>query len=340
MDARTRIIAGSTVVIGLFIAIQLGALALVTPFADAGVEPVEDPTDPAYGLAFFAAVLVGTGLMLAAMRYSREWTIHAVVLLACGAITYVVIDVLLGQFVPVSEGILGSGIHLGIPVFGALLLVGALYYYPEWYVIDGAGVIIGAGAGALFGLSLGPFPAILLLTILAVYDAISVYKTKHMLTLAEGVMDLKIPVILVVPTTRSFQFRTQGVDSTPAPEVGDTDGRSLDDSPQQMQDEDTQEREAIFIGLGDAIIPTILIGSAGAMHVEAPVLDVPAIVLTIPAAGAIVGTIIGLVGLLILVFRGRAHAGLPLLNGGAILGYLLSSVAIGIPLVEAIGWPL
>jgi presenilin-like A22 family membrane protease len=37
------------------------------------------------------------------------------------------------------------------------------------------------------------------------------------------------------------------------------------------------------------------------------------------------------------VFKGRAHAGLPLLNGGAIAGYLVGAVAAGIPVVEALG---
>ncbi len=45
---------------------------------------------------------------------------------------------------------------------------------------------MGAGAAALFGISFGLLPAILLLSVLAVYDAISVYGTEHMLDLAEG----------------------------------------------------------------------------------------------------------------------------------------------------------
>jgi presenilin-like A22 family membrane protease len=41
--------------------------------------------------------------------------------------------------------------------------------------------------------------------------------------------------------------------------------------------------------------------------------------------------------LLWLVLKGRAHAGLPLLNGGAIAGYLLGAVLAGVSLVEALG---
>jgi presenilin-like A22 family membrane protease len=35
--------------------------------------------------------------------------------------------------------------------------------------------------------------------------------------------------------------------------------------------------------------------------------------------------------------RGRAHAGLPLLNGGAIAGYLLGALVAGVPLLDALG---
>jgi presenilin-like A22 family membrane protease len=49
------------------------------------------------------------------------------------------------------------------------------------------------------------------------------------------------------------------------------------------------------------------------------------------------GTLVGLSVLLWLVARGRAHAGLPLLNGGAIGGYLLGALASGLTLTEALG---
>jgi presenilin-like A22 family membrane protease len=38
-----------------------------------------------------------------------------------------------------------------------------------------------------------------------------------------------------------------------------------------------------------------------------------------------------------MVLKGRAHAGLPLLNGGTIAGYVVGATAAGIGLVEALG---
>ena len=59
--------------------------------------------------------------------------------------------------------------------------------------------------------------------------------------------------------------------------------------------------------------------------------------ISMPVVGSMVGTIGGLIILLWLVNKGRAHAGLPFLNGGAIIGYLVGSIVAGISLTSAIG---
>ena len=61
------------------------------------------------------------------------------------------------------------------------------------------GILIGAGVASIFGVSLDILPVIILLILLAVYDAISVYKTKHMITLAEGVIGSENPDPLCHP---------------------------------------------------------------------------------------------------------------------------------------------
>lgn len=227
---------------------------------------------------------------------------------------------------------------------------------------------MGAGAAALFGISFGLLPALLLLSVLAVYDAISVYGTEHMLDLAEGVMALKIPVVLVVPTTLSFSYldpeSTEGVvdgheeadagsdtgdssgagDSSPAT-ASSTDGGSRPDDASAADETDADpaadgdgalERDALFIGLGDAVIPTVLVASA-AYFLEVGTIDVPVITLNVPALGALLGTIAGLLVLMHMVLKGRPHAGLPLLNGGAIAGYLIGALASGLSLATALG---
>jgi len=128
----------------------------------------------------------------------------------------------------------------------------ALLVYPEWYVVDAVGVVVGMGAAGLFGISFGLGPALLLLVALAVYDAVSVYGTEHMLTLASGVMDLKLPVVLVVPFTLDYSFLDA---ETPDP-TGDGEGAD------GAETGGLEDRGALFVGLGDAVIPSVLVASA------------------------------------------------------------------------------
>ncbi|WP_049987046.1 presenilin family intramembrane aspartyl protease PSH [Halobellus rufus] len=338
---RRRVAAGVGFAALLFLLVQLGALALVPTFYESGYQTVEDPSDPTNSLVYIVAILVATAAMLAAFKYDLDWVVRAFVVLAAASISWYVFAVLLPPLLAIGASV----------ALAALLLL-----HPEWYVIDAAGVVMGAGAAGLFGISFGLLPAILLLSVLAVYDAISVYGTEHMLDLASGVMDLKLPVVLVVPTTLSYSLRETdagktvsdakrdgGGDEAPAAdadaEASVADDGDDDPSEDAASDED-DVRDAFFIGLGDAVMPTVMIASA-AFFLPAeltPSLGVawlPA--LTLPALTAMVGTFAGLFALLWMVLKGRAHAGLPLLNGGAIGGYLVGALASGVPILTAIG---
>ncbi|QSG02432.1 presenilin family intramembrane aspartyl protease PSH [Natranaeroarchaeum sulfidigenes] len=348
MNDRTRLGAAVVGTVALFVLVQLGALALVEPFQQAEYQAVEDPSDPANSALFFAVLLVATGVMLAVIKYEAEWLIRASVIGVSGMLTWYVLNA-------VVPGGAVAGVPLALlPILAALGVIVGLIYHPEWYVIDTAGVLMGAGAAGMFGISFGLLPAIAFLVVLAVYDAISVYKTKHMLTLADGVMGQKIPVLLVIPTSLSYSFREAGAgeEMTDDPTA---DGREVDrDTSGTEPDADAPEnetvtdgasgadngvRDALFIGLGDAVMPTILVASA-AFFIPAevaPGFDLPVVAMNLPALGAMVGTIVGLVILLRMVLEGRAHAGLPLLNGGAIAGYLLGALASGLTLMQAIG---
>jgi len=346
--------------VGLFVLVQLGALALVRPFMDAGYQTVEDPSDPTNSLLYVVAILVATVVMLGAIRLGVERLLQGLVVFAAVFLAFYVFSVVVPPFATVA------GLNVPAVVAAALLGVGLLFY-PEWYVIDAAGVVMGAGAAGLFGISFGLLPALVLLVVLAVYDAISVYGTEHMLTLASGAMDLRLPVVFVVPLTLSYSFLEEtgpatledddrrddpGADADGEAADGQGPGRSSDgsvepaqsDGPVEPAESDGPEepdpfaRDAFFVGLGDAVIPSILVASAAFFRPGgAPLLSLPGVAVTLPALGAMLGTLLGLLGLLWLVMKGRAHAGLPLLNGGAIGGYLLGAVLAGVALLDALG---
>ncbi|WP_415378722.1 presenilin family intramembrane aspartyl protease PSH [Halosimplex sp. TS25] len=361
MDQRSRAYVASGAIVGIFLLVQLGALALVGPFEESGRQAVEDPQDPANSLIYVAVILVMTGVMLAIIRYNVDWLLRA---LLVGTGAYIGLFVFLELFPPVvTVPVDGVAVNV-LPWLGAAALGLALWFHPEWYVIDAAGIVMGAGAAALFGISFGVLPALVLLTVLAVYDAISVYGTEHMLTLASGVMELKVPVVLVVPLSLSYSYLDGGMpdpvgddadeneadvaEETESQRAVETDGSDERRAETDGRDGETVwedeaedldiDREALFIGLGDAVIPTVLVASAAFFAPDSvPTVDLLGIPATLPALTAMVGTTAGLVVLLWMVLKGRAHAGLPLLNGGTIAGYLLGALASGLTLAQATG---
>ena len=301
---NTRAAGGALLAGLLFLVVHLGAVSLAPTFEAAGYQTVEDPQNPTNSALYLGAIVVVTALMLAAFRYEFDWAVRLVIVGASAMLSWYVFSV----FLPGTAALAAAG-----------LVAVALLAYPEWYVIDAAGALMGAGAAGLFGISFGLLPAVVLLSVLAVYDAVSVYGTEHMLDLADGVLDLNIPVVLVVPLSWSYSLLSEGVPDDA------TEGTDADD------------REVFFVGLGDAVMPAVMAASA-AFWSPAPAYGLPVVpAMGLPALLSIVGTFVGLGLLLRMVLRGRAHAGLPLLNGGAIGGYLVGSVLAGVPLLRALG---
>jgi presenilin-like A22 family membrane protease len=350
-ESTPRPALGVGLAVAVFLVVQLGALALVPDFSEAGLQATPDPADPTNTVVYVGAILVMTALMLVAFRYGGDIVVKLVILGTSGLLSwYVFAEVLPGPAAVVAAAL--------VPVL--------LWVHPEWYVLDATGAVIGAAAAGVFGISFGLLPALLLLTVLAVYDAISVYQTEHMLDLAAGVMDLNIPVVLVFPLTLDYSvFDDHGAvgadsddqaavsadsgdeaavaadsdDETTATSGSDGEATAADGAGEDIETDSSGDggREVFFVGLGDAVMPTVLVASA-AFFSPAPSLGVPFVSgLNLPALLGMVGTFVGLAALLRMVFAGEAHAGLPLLNGGTIAGYLLGSVASGVSLVTALG---
>lgn len=250
----------------------------------------EDTSNPVNILYIFVIIIVMTLIILIIAKYWKKQVIQAIILFAIGYTAFFI-------FVPVLSLLLSDVLSIGGGIIAAVALVLVLYKYPEWYIIDLCGVIVGAGAIAIFGVSLSILLVIILLLVLAVYDAISVYKTKHMIDLADTVMDLKLPVLLVVPKIRRYSL------------IQET--KSLKETLKE-----DEERDAFFMGLGDVVMPGILV--VAAYHTLSPGLPV--------AVSTLAGTLIGFLVLMSFVIKGKPQAGLPLLCSGAILGFLISSL--------------
>jgi presenilin-like A22 family membrane protease len=278
---------------GLFVVIHLLSIVITQPFEATGLVAFEDTNDPANLLVFFVIMMAVTATILLIAKYWKKQFIQVIIL---GSISYTTVFV----FYPLLTYIVSSNISLIFSITAAAILVTCLVKYPEWYIIDLTGIIVGVGAIGIFGISLGIFLVILLLVCLAVYDAISVYKTKHMIDLADAVMDLKLPVMMVVPKIREYSL------------IKETKGL-------KEKIEEKQEREAFFLGLGDIVMPGIL--------VVASFYNIPDNGLIV-ALSVMIGTLVGFAALMTLVVKGKPQAGLPLLCSGAILGYVISSLIL------------
>ena len=162
----------------LVIAVQLLALA-VTPAISAGDSRVfENPASASNPVYYMLLILAFTAFLLLAIKKNQGWIVSGFIQIAIASSIYYLAAAFL------------------LPIYALLAAAAALLFircYPEWYVIDGLGIVVSAGISSLFGVSMTAIPALMLLIILVVYDAISVYKTRHMVSLAEGVIRMKAP---------------------------------------------------------------------------------------------------------------------------------------------------
>lgn len=299
-----RLKMGELAVIGgialFLLLVQVISLLLVPPLKNYDLIAFENPESVWNPIYYVALLIVFTGALLVIIKYNVRWLIQVIMGLAILSTLVYVLFGLAVLLAPALDPLLAAGASAVVSV----LLTALLILYPEWFVIDLVGVLVAAGASALFGVSLAIIPTLILLVLLAVYDYISVYKTKHMIKLAEGVMDLKMPIMFVMPRRWGYSFvRAKGL----PPEGG--------------------EREAYFMGLGDAVMPTMLAVSANAF------LSVPRVLgfVNIPALGALVGTLVSYVALMYIVVElKKPQAGLPFLCTGSIVGFLLGCLAIGL----------
>ena len=228
--------------------------------------------------------------------------------------TYVTSSGVVEESMELVGGLVIEDIPTIIGLLVSLLLMILLYVHSEWYVVNTVGILVGSGVIVMLGVSFVPTLIMVFMIAAAVYDAWAVYKSKHMLDLADTMMNLNLPILLVAPQDSDYTMRTERTTVHDAP----------DETPRDTVQEAPRERvvakssDAMLMGLGDVIFPGMLVlstlqyvgGDNG----------------FIMAMTTLVGSLIGYSVLMYFVGKGQAQAGLPLLNGGAILGYIVGGL--------------
>jgi len=283
-------------------------------------------------------IFIFTILVIWLARKGLEVLIKAIIFLALGYSLFLAI-------LPLTA-ILLNLVGSGDVVFWLILTIGisfslmfTLHRFPEWYVVNTIGVLVGSGVITMIGIAFVPVLVIFFMILAAIYDHWAVNKSKHMLELADTMIDLKLPVLLVAPKDSNYSFIDQGPDVMSRAEEDDlVPSDEIEDG--FVNQKPARSRDALFMGLGDVIFPGILVISSITFLPEigpvvfdfwgdpsAPVHLGPMIV----GLGTLVGGLFGYMALMTQVARGKPQAGLPLLNGGSILGYLISgAIALGL----------
>jgi len=249
------------------------ALAASPDYKKAGMQAFSDPGDVMNSVYYFAIILVFTAFILVVAKFKQsliQWLMYLLIFISMYYVLY--------PFLGIFSAVLSV----------ALLLL--LITRPNWFVIDLTALLLAAGVTSIFGISLSPFPVIVLLIALAIYDFISVYKTGHMVDLADSITKMKLPMLFIIPFSRSFKLK------------------NLEKS----------KDKAVFMGVGDVVIPNILVVSAQ-VFTDSPYIGF----IKLSSFLTLIGGILGLFFLIYIVEnREGAHPGLPFLNAGVITGYM------------------
>lgn len=180
-----------------------------------------------------------------------------------------------------------------IIIFAApAIMVLLMVFKNEWYVVDAAGFFLVAGVASIWSLIIGVWASVGFLAVFAVYDYIAVYRTKHMVSLAKVAMDERLPLLFVFPgekgvKLRDLKFREEGEKS---------------------------ERKVLMLGFGDMVFPSIMV-------VSSTMFGQPDIIpfFLLPLIGSLVGMY-----LLYFTSISKPAPGLPMINSGAISGFLIA----------------
>ena len=181
-----------TQLLGLYVGIQyLGLIEY------GEIPPVfENPESLGNPLLLFVYMMVSTAVILMLVRYWKPSIrgLEAFVVFFSSWLTF--------DFIfPVAVG------YFSLGLFMAIALTVWKFFRPTILSQNVAAIISGAGVGALLGASFGIVPSLVFLVILCAYDFVSVFITKHMITLAKALT--KTPTAFTIASPHKFKKTTK-----------------------------------------------------------------------------------------------------------------------------------
>jgi len=226
------------------------------------------------GLIFFVVFVVFTFVMVRFLRVARA------------SLSFLLAIALIAG----SQFIFSAWFSIGASIALAVALVATLHLAPL-VITHNIAIMLGIGGiSGVLGLSLTPLIASVVLALLSIYDIISVYRTRHMVVLAESMIESGSVFGFLIPASlRGFFMR---------------------------RDEALQARSVMMLGSGDVGLPLILATSAISQSMQSAVM--------------VVGfSLVGLASMQWLFMHQKESApmaALPPIALAAIIGYICASI--------------
>lgn len=172
--------------------------------------------------------------------------------------------------------------------FSILIALAAVFFYPIIFnplIHDLLLIVSIAGVGVYFGGAVNPGTAMIIMLVLAVYDYIAVYRTRHMVTMFKNLVVQNVYFGLIVPYDLKKYL--------------------------QKINKLEMRKDYVFLGTGDLVVPLIFAVSVYPQSIIASIFV---------AIGATAG-MISLYVTYILNPERQAQAGLPPIVIGSLIGY-------------------
>ncbi len=168
--------------IGLFVALRLINLGVKS-------SPITgDINNPLEAIYLISVILLMTGLILVLLKYKRQrkflWLFEIMAI-------FVTSIIVMGTIIPDDFIVL---------IITLLIIIYRQKNKKNILLRNVVSIIAIAGAGSLIGISIGIVPVLLFISLLAIYDFIAVFKTKHMVEIGKSVVKENLAFTVAMPT--------------------------------------------------------------------------------------------------------------------------------------------
>ena len=189
--------------IGIFLIVQILGLYVGANLISFEVEREgivnNNPDDPINSIGLFLYILVFTGILLVVLKFYKGDLLFKLLETMLVFLTSLIV---FGFLIPEEIGLLAL-------IFPLAIVISRFVFRKNIWLRNLASILAAAGAGPLIGYNFGILPVSLFLVILAGYDIIAVFYTKHMVTLAKSITKKNLAFTFALPTTdHQFELGT------------------------------------------------------------------------------------------------------------------------------------